>query len=86
VRDNVKTLYGRVKQYPDLVVYAGHCYQSPNPLGLEYITDTLETIELILDGKITGTPMEPPPRHSGNPWLSVKHKSSLGLVYNPERL
>jgi glyoxylase-like metal-dependent hydrolase (beta-lactamase superfamily II) len=85
VRDNVKTLYGRVKQYPDLVMYAGHRYQSPHQLGLEYLADTLETLELILDGKITGTPMEVPSRHSGNPWLTVTHKSSKGLVYNPER-
>jgi glyoxylase-like metal-dependent hydrolase (beta-lactamase superfamily II) len=87
IRDNVKALYERLKQYPDLVIYAGHRYQSPTQIGLEYIADTLEAIELILAGKITGTPMQVPPQMKGsNPWLSVTHKSSRGLVYNPEKL
>jgi hypothetical protein len=89
VRDHVKALYDDVKQYPDLVIYPGHRYQSPGQLGLPYIADTLEALELILAGKLTGVPMEVPPqiRASGdNPWLSVRRKSSLGLVYNPDNL
>jgi glyoxylase-like metal-dependent hydrolase (beta-lactamase superfamily II) len=87
VRDHVKVLYDELRQYPDLHIYPGHCYQSPGPLGLSYIADTLETIELILAGKLTGTPMEVPPHFkAGNPWLTVRYKSSLGLVYNPENL
>jgi glyoxylase-like metal-dependent hydrolase (beta-lactamase superfamily II) len=86
VRDNLKALYNELKQYPDLLIYAGHRYQSPNQLGLGYLADTIETLELILDGKLTGTPVEAPAWAAANPWLSVKHKSSLGLVYNPEKL
>jgi glyoxylase-like metal-dependent hydrolase (beta-lactamase superfamily II) len=87
IRDNVKALYGDLKQYPDLLIYPGHRYQSPEQLGLPYIADTLETIELILAGKLTGTPVEVPPHFkAANPWLSVTHKSSRGLIYNPENL
>jgi glyoxylase-like metal-dependent hydrolase (beta-lactamase superfamily II) len=89
VRDHVKALYDDVKRYPDLLIYPGHRYQSPGQLGLSYIADTLETLELILAGKLTGTPMEVPPHiksTGGNPWLSVTHKSSVGLVYNPDNL
>ena len=89
VRDHIKTLYDDVKRYPDLLIYPGHRYQSPLQLGLPYIADTLETLELILAGKLTGTPVEVPPRIRSigdNPWLSVTHKSSLGLIYNPDNL
>ncbi|MDR0642806.1 MAG: MBL fold metallo-hydrolase, partial [Treponema sp.] len=37
LRDHIKTLYDDVKQYPDLLIYPGHCYQSPVQLGLPYI-------------------------------------------------
>jgi glyoxylase-like metal-dependent hydrolase (beta-lactamase superfamily II) len=89
IRDNLRALYEDVRRYPDLLIYPGHRYQSPEPLGLFYIADTLETLELILAGKLTGTPMEVPPRIkaiANNPWLSVTHRSSRGLVYNPENL
>jgi glyoxylase-like metal-dependent hydrolase (beta-lactamase superfamily II) len=89
VQDNIRALYEDLKQYPDLRIYPGHRYQSPEPLGLSYITDTLETLELILAGKLRGTPMEIPPHIKalgGAQWLNVKHKGSLGLVYNPENL
>jgi glyoxylase-like metal-dependent hydrolase (beta-lactamase superfamily II) len=90
VRDHIKVLYDDVKQYPDLLIYPGHRYQSPGQLGLSYIADTLEALELILAGKLNGTAVEVPPdmrgRLGGSPWLTIKHKSSLGLVYNPENL
>jgi glyoxylase-like metal-dependent hydrolase (beta-lactamase superfamily II) len=89
VRDNIKALYEDLKQYPDILIYPGHRYQSPGQLGLPYLADTLETIELILAGELRGNPIEVPPHikaFAANPWLSVTHKSSLGLVYNPENL
>jgi glyoxylase-like metal-dependent hydrolase (beta-lactamase superfamily II) len=89
IRDTVRALYDDLKQYPDLLIYPGHHYQSPEQLGLPYIADTLETLELILAGKLSGTPMEIPPHIKavgGGQWLNVWHKSSLGLVYNPENL
>jgi glyoxylase-like metal-dependent hydrolase (beta-lactamase superfamily II) len=89
IRDTVRALYEDLKQYPDLLIYPGHRYQSPEQLGLPYIADTLETLELILAGKLSGAPMEIPPHikaAGGGRWLNVKHKGSLGLVYNPENL
>ncbi|MDR0641651.1 MAG: hypothetical protein LBG07_04240 [Treponema sp.] len=85
----LRALLSLLKQYPDLLIYPDHRYQSPVQLGLPYIADTLETLELILAGKLTGTPVEVPLRIRSigdNPWLSVTHKSSLGLIYNPDNL
>jgi glyoxylase-like metal-dependent hydrolase (beta-lactamase superfamily II) len=89
VRDHIRALYDELKRYPDLLIYPGHRYQSPGQLGLPYIADTLEALELILAGKLSGTPAAVPPQiasHSDNPWLSVSHKSSQGLIYNPDNL
>lgn len=85
IRDNIKAFYGELKQFDDLVMYPGHRYQSPNQLGLQYIADTLESIEFILEEKLKGTEVETPPGRQGR-WVSVDHKSSLGLVYNPGNL
>jgi glyoxylase-like metal-dependent hydrolase (beta-lactamase superfamily II) len=88
VRDNLKAFYEGIKQYGDLLIYPGHRYQSPGQIGLPYIADTLETIELILAGKVQGEKMDIPFRiqDQDTVWLSVRHKGSLGLVYNPANL
>jgi glyoxylase-like metal-dependent hydrolase (beta-lactamase superfamily II) len=89
VRDHIKALYDDLKQYPDLLIYPGHRYQSPGQLGLPYIADTLETLELVLEGKIRGTPVEIPPQLKSiavNPWYHAAYKLCHGLVYNPDNM
>ncbi|MDR0642805.1 MAG: MBL fold metallo-hydrolase [Treponema sp.] len=88
IRDNFKVFCDRMKQYPDLLVYSGHRYQCPDQ-GLPHIADLLETMELVLEGKIRGTPMEIPPPMKAiaeNPWYHAAHKLCRGLVYNPDNM
>jgi glyoxylase-like metal-dependent hydrolase (beta-lactamase superfamily II) len=88
IRDNFEAFCGQMKQYPDLLIYSGHRYQCPDQ-GLPHVIDLLETMELVLAGKIPRVPMEIPPplKHIAvNPWYWAAHKLCRGLVYNPDNM
>jgi glyoxylase-like metal-dependent hydrolase (beta-lactamase superfamily II) len=88
IRDNFRVFCDQMKQYPDLLVYSGHRYQCPDQ-GLPHVVDLLETMELVLEGKIPGIPMEIPPQMKSiaeNPWYHAAHKLCRGLVYNPNNM
>lgn len=84
VRDNLARVQGELAPYRDLLIYPGHRSQSPGQLGPGYIADVLETINLVLEGKLTGSPVNFGPFFpDAKDWLNVQHKSCLGLCYNP---
>jgi glyoxylase-like metal-dependent hydrolase (beta-lactamase superfamily II) len=88
IRDNFRVFCNKMKPYPDLLIYSGHRYQCPDQ-GLAHVADLLETMELVLEGKIQGTPMEIPPQFKGiavNPWYHAAYKLCRGLVYNPDNM
>jgi glyoxylase-like metal-dependent hydrolase (beta-lactamase superfamily II) len=82
----LREVYAGLKPLENLVIYPGHRYQSPQPLGLDYVADLLEAVELILEGKARGEPavVDRGPLHME--FLELKHKSMWGLAYNPHNL
>jgi glyoxylase-like metal-dependent hydrolase (beta-lactamase superfamily II) len=83
---NLRDLYADLKPLTKLRIYPGHRYQSPQPLGLEYLADLLEAVELILAGKAQGTPALVDRGNLHMEFLELKHKRMLGLAYNPRNL
>jgi glyoxylase-like metal-dependent hydrolase (beta-lactamase superfamily II) len=84
--ERLKTVYAGLTPYPRLTIYPGHRYQSPQPLGLGYIADLIETAELIVSGKAVGQPVVVERPGLRLEFLELKHKSMLGLAYNPDNL
>ncbi|MDR0554655.1 MAG: MBL fold metallo-hydrolase [Treponema sp.] len=84
--ENLKGVYGDLKQYDDLTVLCGHRRQSPHKLTINYIGDVLETAELILSGKEKGETLSVDYGDLHMDSRIVKHKSMLGFFYNPDNL
>jgi hypothetical protein len=56
------------------------------PLGMDYLADLLEAVELILAGKAKGNPVIVDRGTLHMEFLELKHKRMLGLAYDPRNL
>jgi glyoxylase-like metal-dependent hydrolase (beta-lactamase superfamily II) len=84
--DNLRDLYAMLKPLTNLRIHPGHRYQSPQPLGLDYLVDLLEAVDLVLAGKATGIPAVVDRETLHMEFLELKHKRMLGLAYDPQNL
>ena len=83
---NIKKLYEKLASYSGLLILPGHRYQSPVPIGLQYIRDVISCTEKVIAGELTG---ESDVLHfpSGDiNCRSASYGQMLSFCYDPERL
>lgn len=83
----VEKLEAEVKSWgKDVLILAGHRYQSPVPLTLGYIEDVLYLLRGLLDGSLQGEEMTMDLHGQLLSCRSIGHGGMTGMLYDPEKI
>ena len=79
-------LLEELSHWPQVRIHPGHREQSPEPLGLEYLEDVVETVRLVRSGQLRGEAQTMTVGQQAIPFAVVQHGKMSGFFYNPSRL
>ncbi len=84
--DELSGLMEKVAGLHDLVIFPGHMYQQPRPLGFFYLWDVLTACRQALDGKADPTDLVMTLGQEKIVYRTVGHGSLGCMCYNPYKL
>lgn len=85
-REHLASLVSRMDRYPKLRVYPGHRWQSDTQLNLQYLHDTLDLTDMILEGKDQGKDLVMPFHGEPLHYRECSFGMMKGYCYNPGNL
>ncbi len=83
----VEKLAAQIKAWgKDVLILAGHRYQSPVPLTFGYVEDVLHLLRGLLDGTLQGETMSMDLHGRHIDCCTIAHGGMLGMLYDPQKI
>lgn len=84
--ENASRLLKRLESWPNLLILPGHRNQSPEPLGIDYLRDVVETAHLVREGSLRGKSDTMPFGNEVIHFEVVQHGKMLGFFFDPAKI